>query len=220
MKTSLPTNSDAEVALDWVLRLHRAMAEMQLLYDAQIEVVQKRKISRETLAMMITFLIELPVFKDEMVHFPLKDLVQALADLDRGRAPELLKPSNFGGTNISKNATSELKFWVRAVFNILCESEFKTKEACIRIADGLTKNGRSARNGKPINWRMVQRWCREDETSEYIPLREKIEQFWADFCDETNKIEIVDSNGEPISKKEIAGRFADMCWTFPNLRDQ
>ena len=220
MSTSQPMDSDAAALMDWVVRLHEAMAAKQAIYEAENDPHKKRRIARAILAEITSFLLELSVFKDDSAHFPLKELIFALSDLDRGRAPALLAPSNSGGTNITDHAKSELKFWVRAVFNVLIQNGFKKKEAYERIANGLTKSGRSFRNGNSIRWRNVQSWCREDETQPYAAMRERVEQWWSDFYNQIAGIKVVDGSGKPVSKKEIAGAFADQCWELPNIRDR
>jgi hypothetical protein len=203
--------------ISWVFRLHAEMAEKQASYEAESDVTNKRKIARASLATIVSALLEWSVFKEEMVHFPLKDLVQALADLDRGRAHPLFVPLSREGTNISTNAKSELKLWVRAVFSILCEGGFKPKEAYVRIATGLSKNGHTSRKGNPFNWRNVQRWCLEDEVQPVAFIQNQVQQFWSDILIDAERFGLTDSMGKAVLEKELVGRVSDRIWEIPHL---
>lgn len=205
---------------DWVNRLYQAMAERQAAYDAESDLLGKRKKAGLMLGQVVSALMELPAFKNEMVHLPLKDLLIFLSDLDLGRDHPWAAPVNFGGTNITTTAQGELKIWVRAAFGVLTRNDFTPVEAYRRIAKGLTKSGRSGRNGGPVRWQLVQAWCRETETARDSWIREKVDRWWDDFRLETAEIKVVDDRGMAVPEKEIAGDFADLCWSLPHLRDR
>ena len=205
---------------NWVNRLYKAMAELQAVYDAESDPFLKRNKAEAMLGLVISSLLELPAFKDDSVHLPLKDLMIFLSDLDRGREHPWSTPVNFGGTNITTTAQAELKMWVRAAFAVLKENGFKPVEAYRRIASGLTKSGRSGRNGNPVRWQLVQGWCRVSETPRDKQFKEKVLLWWADFRAKTASINIVDNCGQPVVEQEIAGCFVDRCWSLPHLRDR
>ena len=172
------------------------------------------------LGLIISSLLELPAFRNDMVHLPLKDLMIFLSDLDRGRDHPWSAPVNFGGTNVTNTAQSELKIWVRAAYAVLRENGFKAVEGYRRIAVGLTENGRSGRKGEPVRWQLVQAWCLESPSPRDQQVKEKVQRWWADFRTQTAGIKIVDPLGKPVAEREIAGKFADLCWTLPHLRDR
>ncbi len=205
---------------DWINRLYGAMADRQAVYDAESDPLLKRNKAGGMLGLVISSLMELPAFRNSSVHLPLKDLMIFLSDLDRGRDHPWSAPVNFGGTNITTTAQGELKIWVRAAFGVLTSNGFKPVEAYRHLAAGLTKSGRSGRNGKPVRWQLVQSWCLERETKHDARIRQKLERWWSDFRTQTGAIHIVDDWGKPVAEKELAGRFADLCWTLPHLRDR
>lgn len=205
---------------EWVNRLYQAMAERQAVYDAECDPLLKRNKAGGMLGLVISSLLELPAFKNDSAHLPLKDLMIFLSDLDRGRDHPWSAPVNFGGTNITNTAQSELKIWVRAAYGVLMQNGFKPVEAYRRIASGLTDSGRSGRNGKPVRWRRVQAWCLEAETPRDRHIKEKLERWWSDVRAQTAAINVVDDWGAPVAEREIAGKFADLCWFLPHLRDR
>jgi hypothetical protein len=208
------------VSSDWVNRLYQAMAERQAVYDAEADLLLKRNKAGAMLALVISSLLELPAFKNASLHLPLKDLLIFLSDLDRGRDHPWSAPVNVGGTNITTTAQAELKTWVRAACGVLNANGFKPVEAYRRIASGLSGSGRSGRQGGPVRWQRVQAWCLETETPRDQRVREKLEGWWADVRANTAEINIVNDWGKPVPEKEIAGKFADLCWSLPHLRDR
>lgn len=196
------------------------MAQRQEIYDAESDPLLKRNKAGGMLGLVISSLLELPAFKNDSVHLPLKDLMIFLSDLDRGRDHPWSAPVNFGGTNITNTAQGELKIWVRAVFAVLTKNGFKPVEAYRRIASGLTDSGRSGRKGAPVRWQRVQRWCLEAETQHDHRVNEKLLRWWTHFRSETAAINVVDDWGRPVGERELAGRFADRCWSLPHLRDR
>lgn len=205
---------------DWVNRLYQAMAERQAIYEAESDTLLKRNKAGGMLGLVISSLLELPAFKNDSVHLPLKDLMIFLSDLDRGRDHPWSAPLNFGGTNITTTAQGELKTWVRAAFGVLTQSGFKPVEAYRRIANGLTDSGRSGRNGKPVRWQRVQAWCLEAEAPRDQHVKEMVQRWWTDFRAATASPKVVDHRGRPVAEREIAGRFVDLCWSLPHLRDR
>jgi hypothetical protein len=205
---------------DWANRLHLAMAERQAVYDKQVDPLTKRNQVGGMLGLIISSLLELPAFKNDSVHLPLKDLMIFLSDLDRGRDHPWSSPVNFGGTNITTTAQAELKTWVRAAYEVLRDNDFKPVEAYRRIARGLTESGRSGRKGMPVRWQRVQAWCLEAEEPRDIHVRRTVARWWADLREQTAAINVVDDWGKPVLEREIAGKFADLCWGLPHLRDQ
>ena len=205
---------------DWVNRLHQTMTQLQIVYDAEPDVLLKRNKAGLMVGVVLAWLLELPAFKNDSVHLPLKDLMIFLSDLDRGRDHPWSSPVNFGGTNITTTAQGELKIWVRAAFAVLGKNGFKPVEAYRHIASGLTASGRSGRKGQPVRWQRVQAWCLEKETTHDQQVREKLEKWWVDFRAQDAGVTIVDSGGNPVPEKQIAGNFADLCWTLPHLRDR
>jgi hypothetical protein len=214
------TNPEWPDPTEWINRLYQSLAKRQDDYDAETDIVVKRIKAAGVLGQVVRSLLELPPFRNESVHLPLKDLLIFLSDLDRGRAHPWAAPVNFGGTSATTTARSELKIWVRAAFAVLRANEFKPVEAYRRIAAGLTKSGRAGRGGEPVRWQLVQAWCREAETQHDRNVREKLEAWWVDFRSENFSNRPVDGLGKPIPEKEIAGRFADLCWSLQHLRDR
>jgi hypothetical protein len=219
MSHNMTTNSGWPDPSDWIKRLHEEMAARQANYDAEPDVLLKRNKAGGMLGSVVQALMELPAFKEDMVHLPLKDMLIFLADLDRGRDHPWSAAVNFGGTNVTTTATAELKIWVRATYGILKRSGFRAKEACERIAMGLNENGRSGRNG-PVRWRLVQQWCREEPVPARQHVQEKVDRWWTDFRAETANIRVIDGAGLPVTEKEMAGLFADQVWSMPHLRDR
>lgn len=220
MTTSKTTSAGWPDPTDWVNRLYQAMAERQEVYDAEGDPLLKRNKAGGMLGLVISSLLELPAFKNASVHLPLKDLMIFLSDLDRGRDHPWSAPVNFGGTNITNTAQGELKIWVRAAFGVLMQNGFKPVEAYRHIASGLTDSGRSGRNGKPVRWQRVQAWCLESEAPRDHYVKEKVQRWWTDFREHTATINVVDDWGQPVAEREIAARFADLCWSLPHLRDR
>lgn len=217
---SKETNSGWPDPTEWINRLHRSMADRHDAYEAESDPQLKRNKAGGMLGLVIGSLLELPAFKNDKVHLPLKDLLIFLSDLDRGRDHPWSAPQNFGGTNITTTAQGELKLWVRAAFAILTANGYKPVEAYRRIASGLTASGRSGRNGAAVRWQRVQTWCLEDETEQSIRVRARVSRWWEDFRTSTSTINIVNDWGQPVSEREIAGKFADLCWSLDHLRDR
>jgi len=190
-----------------------------VIYEAETDKLRKRYMAGEMLADVISSLLDLPKFKSDPVHYGLKDLVNFLSDLEKGRAGPWAAPVNVGGTNIATTAQWELKIWVRAAYGVLKGSGFKPVEAYRRIASGLTKNGKTRRKDKPVRWKMVQRWCREGETQKEPHLREIIESKSVEIVSLIANYNVVDDWGKPVPEKEIAGRVVDDMWSGHNLRD-
>lgn len=205
---------------EWINSLYQAMAERQKVYEAETDILLRRNKSAAMLGLLISHLMELPAFKNDTVHLPLKDLLIFLSDLDIGRDHPWSSPVNFGGTNIANTAQRELKIWVRAAFGVLKQNGYKPVQAYRRIASGLTKSGRSGRGGKPVRWQLVQAWCRENESKRDHLIREKVERWWSDFRQQTGNLNSVDGSGKLVLERELAGTFADLCWSLPHLRDQ
>ena len=205
---------------EWLNRLYQEMSERQANYEAEPEVLLKRNKAGGMLAVVVHSLMELPAFENSSAHLPLKDLLIFLSDLDKGRDHPWSAPINFGGTNITATAQAELKLWVRAAFCVLKESGLKPVEAYRRIAFGLTRSGRTGRQGKPIRWQRVQAWCLETETPNGRDVREKMERWWLSFRADPNRIKVVDSSGNLVRVTELAGQFSDLVWSLPHLRDR
>ncbi|MBA4308081.1 MAG: hypothetical protein C0429_15225 [Sphingopyxis sp.] len=205
---------------EWVNTLYQAMAERQAIYDAESDALLKRNKAGGMLGLVVLSLLELPAFRNDSVHLPLKDLMIFLSDLDRGRDHPWSAPVNFGGTSITNTAQSELKVWVRAAYGVLRENGFRPVEAYRRIANGLTSNGRSGRNGRPVRWQKVQTWCLEAEALRDEQVKDTVQRWWTDFRANTAAINIVDDWSQPVAEREVAGRFADLCWSLPHLRDR
>lgn len=203
---------------EWVNRLYHELAERQAVYDAETDPLLKRNKAGGMLATLLGSLLELPAFKNESVHLPLKDLLIFLADLDRGRDHPWAAPVNFGGTNVTTASKSELKIWVRAAFHILTDSGFKPVEAYRHIADGLTASGRTGRKGNSVRWQQVQTWCLEQETKRDEVIRQKLQAWWSDYL--TSQPLGVGAGKNVQLKKQIAGHFANLCWSLPHLRDR
>ena len=164
--------------------------------------------------------LSLPPFKNDTAHLALKDLLIFLSDLDKGRDHPWSAPFNFGGTSITTTAQSELKIWVRAACSVLKTNGFKPVEAYRRIASGLTTSGRTGRGGRPVRWQTVQTWCLESESSRDQQVRKKLEDWWIDFRAQLTGINVIDDWGRPVPEREIAGRFADLCWSMDHIRDR
>jgi hypothetical protein len=194
------------------------MAERQAVYDAESDPLLKRNKAGGMLGLVLSSLLELPAFKNDGVHLPLKDLMIFLSDLDLGRDHPWSAPVNFGGTNITTTAQGELKIWVRAAFSVLRKNGFRPVEAYRHIASGLTASGRSGRKGAPVRWQRVQVWCLEPETPRDQSIREKVDRWWADF--RASSVNVVDDWGNPVAERELAGEFAGSCWSLPHLRDR
>ena len=209
------TNPDWPDPTEWANRLHQTLAKRQANYVAETDILLKRNKAGNMLARVIDALRELPNFKNESVDWPLKDLLIFLSDLDRGRNHPWSARVNFGGTNITTTATSELKIWVRAVYAVLRANGFKPVEAYRRIAKGLEKSGRTSQKNEPISWRLVQAWCREPKSRHDQPVRKKLESWWVDF-----RAHHAGMRRKPVPEREIAGRFADQCWSLEHLRDR
>tara|TARA_R110002012_G_scaffold138444_5_gene293674 strand:- start:2222 stop:2911 length:690 start_codon:yes stop_codon:yes gene_type:complete len=208
---------------DWINTLYQRMADRQAAYDQETDPMLQRKKAAGMLAEVIQSLLQFPPFQKEPVHFPLKDLLLALGDLDKGRSPPWAIPVNVGGTSITNTADRELRSWVKAIFVVLEANHFKRTEAYKRIADGLNKSGRHGRKKTdPVRWRSVGEWCRSEDTPIDLLFRGRIEQWWDDFRSDTQHINLIDSWGDkvPDPSKVIAGKFADSCWELDHLRDR
>lgn len=205
---------------EWVNRLYQELAERQAVYNAEPDPLLKRNKAGSMLATLLGSLLELPAFKNDSVHLPLKDVLIFLADLDRGRDHPWAAPVNFGGTNVTTASKSELKIWVRGAFHILTESGFKPVEAYRHIADGLTASGRTGRKGNSVRWQQVQTWCREREMKRDEAIRQKLEAWWSDYQTSQQPASIANVNMNVQMKKQMAGHFADLCWSLPHLRDR
>src|SRR5262249_29136770 len=150
-------------------------------YDTEPDLLLKRNKAGGMLGLVLSSLLELPAFKNDSVHLPLKDLMIFLSDLDRGRDHPWSAPVNFGGTNVTTTAQGELKTWVRAAFSVLSKNGFRPVEAYRRIASGLTDSGRSGRHGQPLRWQRVQAWCLEPDTPRDQIVRPRVERWWAEL---------------------------------------
>jgi hypothetical protein len=220
MTSSKSTSPGWPDPTDWINRLYQGMLDRQVKYDAEPDILLKRNKAGGMLGLVVTSLLELPAFRNDSVYLPLKDLLIFLSDLDRGRDHPWSAPVNFGGTNITTTAQGELKIWVRAAFGVLKSNGFKPVEAYRRIASGLSASGRMGRKGKLMRWQRVQAWCLESETARDEQVRIKMERWWVDFRANDSNIKVVDDCGKLVPEKEIAGRFSDLCWSIPHLRDR
>ena len=220
MSATKTTSSGWPDPSDWVSRLYQSMAAREAVYNAETDPLLRRNKAGGMLALVISSLLELPKFKNDSVHLPLKDLLIFLSDLDRGRDHPWSAPVNFGGTNITTTAQGELKVWVRAAYGVLRTNGFKPVDAYKRIAKGLSDSGRTGRGGGPVRWQRVQAWCLEAETPRDQHVREKVQRWWVDVRTHYTGIKVVDDWGDPVPESEIAGRFADDCWSLPHLRDR
>lgn len=205
---------------DWVNHLHGVLSERYAIYVQEPDLLHRRNKAAAMLGQVISSLLSLPPFKNDTAHLALKDLLIFLSDLDKGRDHPWSAPVNFGGTSITTTAQGELKIWVRAACSVLKVNGFKPVEAYRRIASGLTSSGRTGRGGKPVRWQTVQTWCLESESSRDQQVREKLEVWWIDFRAQSAGVKVVDDWGKPVLEREIAGRFADLCWSLSHIRDR
>ena len=205
---------------EWVNHLHGVLSERYAIYEQEHDLLLRRNKAAAMLGQVISSLLSLPPFKNDTAHLALKDLLIFLSDLDKGRDHPWSAPVNFGGTNITTTAQSELKIWVRAAYGVLKGNGFQPVEAYRRIASGLTTSGRTGRGGSAVRWQTVQTWCLESETSRDQQAREKLERWWVDFRAQDAGITVVDDWGRPVPEREIAGRFADLCWSMDHIRDR
>ncbi len=70
---------------EWVNRLYQRLAKRQANYEAETDTLLKRNKAAGMLGQVIHALLELPNFREDSVHMPLKDLMIFLSDLDKGR---------------------------------------------------------------------------------------------------------------------------------------
>jgi hypothetical protein len=206
----------------WAKLLHQSMEEYRTKYDAESETLKKRKIVGEMLGELWIALKAIPEFqKSDHALLPLKDLVFFLKDLELGKRHPWSMPLDIGGTNISSTAHRELRSWVKAVFNVLRQDGFKPKEAYVRIADGLAASGRKSAKGVPIGWRLVQAWCREEDTEIDSYLKPIIAAWFEKLRALLVAQNHVDQWGKPFPEREMAGQFSNWCWLcLPILRDR
>lgn len=214
------TNTGWPDPTKWINQLHADLGQWRELYDSNADAHMRRHISGNMVGVLLASLLELPQFRNDSVHYPLKDLMIFLSDLHKGRDHAWSAPRNFGGTNITNTAQGELKVWVRAAFHILRSNGFKPVEAYRRIAQGLNASGRTARKGNPIRYQLVQTWCLEDERPREMQVREKLEQWWVAFRAQYEGAQIVDERGSPTPEKQLVGNFVDRCWSLEHLRDR
>ena len=205
---------------EWVNHLHGVLSERYAIYEQENDLLLRRNKAAAMLGQVISSLLSLPPFKNDTAHLALKDLLIFLSDLDKGRDHPWSAPVNFGGTNITTTAQSELKIWVRAACGVLKANGFKPVEAYRRIASGLTTSGRRGRRGNAVRWQTVQTWCLETEASREQQVREKLERWWVDFRAKFADFKVVDDLGVPVPEREIAGCFADLCWSLEHIRDR
>ena len=71
-----------------------------------------------------------------------------------------------------------------------------------------------------MRWQTVQTWCLETEASREQQVREKLERWWVDFRAKFADFKVVDDLGVPVPEREIAGCFADLCWSLEHIRDR
>ena len=214
------TSLDWPDPTEWVNHLHGVLSERYAIYEQEHDLLLRRNKAAAMLGQVISSLLSLPLFKNDKAHLALKDLLIFLSDLDKGRDHPWSAPVNFGGTNITTTAQSELKIWVRAACGVLKGNGFKPVPAYRRIACGLTTSGRTGRGGNAVRWQTVQTWCLESETLRDQQAREKLERLWVDFRAQFADIKVVDDLGMPVPEREIAGRFADLCWSMDHIRDR
>lgn len=208
---------------DWGSRLYVQLAGRRAVYDAEKDELSKREQAGAMLADIISALMELPTFKSDTVHMPLKDLLLFLADLKRGRDHPWATKSMPSGTNVTTASQAELKSWVRAAYGLLRQNHFGAVEAYKHIANGLTKSGRNGRNkAQALRWRLVQAWCAEEETPSDAVTRERIHQFWNNFLALVANGTVTDSWGDTIEQKDkrLTAEFVNDFWELVQLRDR
>ena len=84
-QTAKTTNAGWPDPNEWVNRLYKQLAERQAVYDDEKDDVLKRNKAAAMLGVVLRSLMEFPAFKNSSVHLPLKDLMQFISDLERGR---------------------------------------------------------------------------------------------------------------------------------------
>lgn len=208
---------------DWVNRLYQQLAERHEIYKAEEDILLRRNKAGAMLGDVVYALMELPPFESDMVHLPLKDLLIFLADLDKGRDNPWTQAVGVGGTNITTTARAELKSWVKAVYQLLVRNSFRPVEAYQHIASALTNTGRTGRDrSEPVRWRLVQGWCREEDSDRDLKIRRRLDVWWADWQRQANDAGADDVSPQDVTARDklLAAQLASVCLDLPHLRDR
>ena len=184
------------------------------VFRRETDIVLKRNGSANMLEAVLRHLHALPPFADTKSIFPLKDMLMFFSDLERGRDHPWSLTVLRGGTNQATTAMTELKLWVLAVFAVLRSVQFTRVEAYRQIAEGLSKTGRSGRNGLPLRWRTVGAWCREAQCGSDAKITAKAQAWWTEYDERQAPL-------FPAQDRTIrAKRFADEMWQQEHPRDR
>ncbi len=210
---------------DWIQRLCASLEVRYGIYEREPDPILRRNKAASMLAEVLSFLHELPPIHNGHAHMPLKDLLQFLNDLDRGRAPAWAKPTNFGGTSALTTAESELRFWVHGVVHVIWSTGVRKTEAYKIVAEGLTTHGRRGKDGGAVPWRSVQQWCMKLGHPSETPVGRRILDWWQVMhCPHGYLVTNCDTGQWNFPQCRDAGalarHFADGIWSLPHLRDR
>ena len=200
----------------WVAALREKLIEKSTEYSTLSDEQLKRNKAGAALGVIIEALAELPALQDLHLRLPLKDLLIFLNDLDNGRNHPWATPVNFGGTNLATTAQKELRVWVMIVFRLLSKEGMKTTAAYRHIAHGLSKQGRTNREGGPMRWQQVQNWCSEEFTPQHRLIQEKVNKLWSAYQQAEVKKAHTHSQTTGL---ELVKRFSDELWRSKHFRD-
>lgn len=203
------------------------VAELQLrvaAYEAEPDFELKRNKAGNYIGAIAGFLQELPPFKGKDLLVPIKDLIIWIKALEDGSGHPWTKARNFGGTNAETAAETEVRVWVVMGVWSLLEGGYRRNQAYKRLANSLTKSGRT-RKGKPFPHRTVQRWWlayehKRDSRLEVVDRH--IRRYWAEMecphgrgmfdCPST-------AEGRCAAWREVSEEFADRALSVPVFRD-
>jgi hypothetical protein len=213
-----PELSAAEFALAWVESLKAMLVEEHVQYAKLTDPAKQRDKASLIVGKVAMMLVIHPIIGKQRV-LALRDISQFFADLSHGRKHPWSIPVNVGGTNIMLSSRKELKGWVRGVFHLLVKNGYRTKEAYVEIASGLTKYGRTSRGGRPFRWQLVQQWCREVVEHKDEPLVRRVQAIWDAWAEGIFAETKNDGLSEYLERKILAASIAEYVWTIPELRD-
>lgn len=210
---------------DWINRLYASLECRYEVYQQEPDALLRRNKAAAMLAQVLASLHELPPFKEGHAHMPLKDLLSFLNDLDRGRSPAWAKPVNFGGTSVATTAETELWQWVNGVVHVLWFTGLNRTEAYRIVAEGLSKHGRSGKDGGPVPWRSVQQWCRKLDHPNTTVIGRKVMDWWQVHpCPHGYLVTNCETGqwnvAHCVDAPRLAREFADSIWQMPHLRDR
>jgi hypothetical protein len=203
----------------WIGNLVSELEARAIVYEREPDILLQRNKAGGMLATVLFALQHLPPFQKGAGHMPLKDLLIFLQDLDQGRKHPWAAPVNFGGQNVVPMAAQEMRQWAIAGAHILWGTGLGKKQTYLELAAMLTESGR------PVPWRTVQTWYRQQTAPLETVIGKRIAGWWQTAPCPHGELVTNCSHGHWAyalcpHASDAARELIKSCLDLPNLRDR